>query len=583
MADPYGQQPPYGQQAPYGQQSPYPQQPLYPQPPYGQQPPYPQQQLYPQQPYYGQQPPYGQAYSQQQPPQMPPPQGYYQPPPPKQQSGDVEIEITDAGKLASSAQLIDGGDFKKSKIEFNDSPKYQDVWATLVYLLTVLGTAALAGVCIPKIDLDKMYGSNSSSSSGNKYNNSGSHGYYYFKRSSDDGSVTDLIIMVGSSIVMSALLTFIYMILMQKFAGKMIKGTFILSIIFNFLYAIAAIFVSPIMGGIMLIFAILYGICYFLWRSRIPFAKVMLKTVTSITRRFPATIFVGFVGCVVATIWYGVIMVTLVASITYLSEEYEGAAYVVYVFLLFSFYFSSQVINNVVHVTISGVFATYYFRGVVDQGTNKIEIDVKNPTMKSFKRAMTTSFGSICFGSLIIAVIQTLEAIARQIKNQSANDENYILCIIACCIECILSCIGDMIEYFNVYAFTEVAIYGKSYCEAAKDTWTLCKARGIEALINDNLIGNVLSIGGVTVGCLSAVVTCVIGFVIIDINNTTSLIIYGVCAFIIGIMIFSVVAQVINSGVATTFVCLCEDPDALRQTKPELWEKVRDTYPSMVF
>jgi len=47
-------------------------------------------------------------------------------------------------------------------------------------------------------------------------------------------------------------------------------------------------------------------------------------------------------------------------------------------------------------------------------------------------------------------------------------------------------------------------------------------------------------------------------------------------------MIFSVIAQVINSGVATTFVCICEDPDALRHTKPELWEKVRDTYPSVV-
>jgi len=437
----------------------------------------------------------------------------------------------------------------------------------------------LSLICIPNIDLDKMYGSNSSS--GKKKNSS----YYKFsKRRSDyDGETIDLIIMLCSSVACSAILTFFYMILMQKFAGKMIKGTFILSIILNFIYAVAAFLVSPIMGGIMILFAILYAICYFLWRSRIPFAKVMMKTVTSVTKKYSATIFVGFVGCIVAAIWYGVIIITLVASMTYLSEKYEGAAYVVYVFLVFSFYFSSQVINNTVHVTISGVFATYYFRGVVEPGTNNIEVDVNNPTMKSFKRAMTTSFGSICFGSLIIAVIQTLEFLARQLKNESASEENYILCVIACCLECILSCIGDIIEYFNVYAFTEVAIYGKSYCQAAKDTWTLCKARGIEALINDNLIGNVLSIGALSIACLSSVVTCLLGFIILNIDNTTSLIIYGVCAFIIGFMIFSVVAQVINSGVATTFVCLCEDPDALRQTKPELWEKVRDTYPSMVY
>jgi len=427
---------------------------------------------------------------------------------------------------------------------------------------------------------------NSNNYNSNSYNSNydnNSYGYSRFKRSKSGTSTVDVIIMLSSGIIASVLLTFVYMILMQRYAGKMIKGTFILSIIFNLIYAVVALFTSPVLGGIMLIFAIIYGLCYFFWKSRIPFAKVMLKTVTAVTRKYPATIFVGFVGCVVACLWYTFIAVTLVAAISYMQQKSEGLAYVVYVFIIFSFYFSSQVINNTVHVTIAGVFATYYFRGVVEPGTNKIEVDVKNPTIKSFKRAITTSFGSICFGSLIIAIIRTLEALARQAKQEAAGDNNYILCILACCVECILNCIGDMAEYFNVYAFTEVAIYGKPYCQAAKDTWTICKARGIEALINDNLIGNVLTIGSLTVACLSAVVTCAIGFLILGIEESAPFIIFGIVAFLIGLMIFSVVAQVINSGVATTFVCLCEDPDALRQTKPELWEKVRDTYPSMVF
>jgi len=115
MADPYGQ-PPYGQ-------------PSYGQPPYGQQPMNGQ-------PYYGQ-PHYGQ------PPQMPMPGQYYQAPglPPKQQSSNVEIDIS---KVSSSQQLIGNNDFQKSKIEFNESPKYQDVWATFLYLLTLIGTIALA-------------------------------------------------------------------------------------------------------------------------------------------------------------------------------------------------------------------------------------------------------------------------------------------------------------------------------------------------------------------------------------------------------------------------------------------------------
>ncbi|OUM61319.1 hypothetical protein PIROE2DRAFT_45310 [Piromyces sp. E2] len=335
------------------------------------------------------------------------------------------------------------------------------------------------------------------------------------------------------------------------------------------------------MGVVMIFFALLYGLCFFLWRSRIPFAKVMLSNVTTITRKYPATIFIGFLGCIVGAIWYGAIGITLVASVTYFNEKIGGACYVIYVFLLFSFYFSSQVINNTVHVIISGVFATYYFRGVVESSTGQVSVDVKHPTWQSFKRALTTSFGSICYGSLIIAIIDTLRALARSAQEDASENGNCLVCLLACCVECILSCIGEMLEYFNKYAFTEVAIYGKSYCQAAKDTWQLCKTRGIDAIINDCLIGNVLSIGSLCIGCVSAVVVVVIA-IILGIKTALAFVIYGIAAFLIGCMIFSVVAQVINSGVATTFVCLCEDPDALRYTKPELWERIRETYPSVV-
>jgi len=557
---------PYGQ--PYG----------YGQPPYGQQP-------------YGQ-PPYGQ-------PQMPMPnqygQGYYQPPPPAQGYGygqppqpspqdqkptKTEIDMTSANKP-------DDGEWKKSKIEFNDKPKYQDLWAALLYVATVVVTLVLTFVSVKNMDVNKIYVKKTKPSS-TKYSNSYSNNYYYkraFKlnTSNENPSTPQYLTLIASSLGSAVLLTLFYMMLVQKFTGKMIKGTFIISIILNFVYAIVAFLASPIMGAVMLLFAGLYLLCYFFWRSRFPFAKVMLKTVCSVTKRFPATIFVGFLGCIISVVWCVVIMITLAATMSWPNNEKNplnpNVAYVLYVFIVFSLYFTSQVINNTVHVTIAGVFATYYFRGV-NQG-NKIEVDVKNPTAASLKRALTTSFGSICYGSLIIAIINTLRYLATQTKHEAAEDENYILCLIACCVECILSCLEDGIEYFNVYAFTEVAIYGKSYCQAAKDTWTLCKARGIEALINDNIVGSVLMIGALAVSCLSAVITFVVGF-IFGIEVVTVGIFAGV-SFIAGLWIFSVVAQVINSGVASTFVCLCEDPDALRQTKPELWEKVRDTYPSIVY
>lgn len=81
-------------------------------------------------------------------------------------------------------------------------------------------------------------------------------------------------------------------------------------------------------------------------------------------------------------------------------------------------------------------------------------------------------------------MLQTAQAQAR-------NDNNPAAAILACVADCILGCIQGLVEYFNTYAYIHVAIYGKSFCDAAKDTWALVKSNGIDVIINDNLVGTV--------------------------------------------------------------------------------------------
>lgn len=112
-----------------------------------------------------------------------------------------------------------------------------------------------------------------------------------------------------------------------------------------------------------------------------------------------------------------------------------------------------------------------------------------------------------------------------------------------------------------------MAIYGRSFIQSAKHTWRIITDRGVEALINDSLIGNVLFMGGLLVG----VITSLFGYIYMAVARpvfnqygTATPIVVMVC-FIIGLSMFSSIATVITSGVATTFVCLAEDPDALRR------------------
>lgn len=71
----------------------------------------------------------------------------------------------------------------------------------------------------------------------------------------------------------------------------------------------------------------------------------------------------------------------------------------------------------------------------------------------SFTRASTYSFGSICFGSLLVAIVQALRALYQQAQN---NDDCQVL---ACIIQCILACIQGIIEYLNKWAFVYVGEY----------------------------------------------------------------------------------------------------------------------------
>jgi len=69
------------------------------------------------------------------------------------------------------------------------------------------------------------------------------------------------------------------------------------------------------------------------------------------------------------------------------------------VFAVFSFYWTSQFIVNWSLVTIAGIFGSFYY-----------DPSSKNVAWGSFKRASTTSMGSIAFGSLIIAILDLIRA-----------------------------------------------------------------------------------------------------------------------------------------------------------------------------
>ncbi|KAJ3395197.1 putative choline transporter, neither null mutation nor overexpression affects choline transport [Lobulomyces angularis] len=474
--------------------------------------------------------------------------------------------------------------------KFVAEPKYKDIWATFLFFIVLIafGICAYFGISEAVTELS----------------NTGPSGTKTFKLNLSTAHLINLIIIaIGGGFVLSL----IYFVLMQKFAGTMIKIQSVLFVLSMFGFAAFNLYLgSYVGGGIVFFIALLLAWLFWSWRHRIPFAKVILKTVTKVISKYPGTIVAGLIGLILQTIFVAIFFVTVFGWVIRINgpqltasqpnsttsntspsgktNTNNGAAlYAIYFFLLFSFYWTTQVIKNTVHVTVSGLFATYYFLGVT-AGNGEVQVNERNPTVKAGKRALTTSFGSICYGSLIIALIQTVRAMLRAASRQAASDGNIALAFLACCAECILSWIEGMkrdmyiilyfflalVQYFNQYAYTQVAIYGKDYCSAAKATWALIQSRGVDAIINDNLVGVVLGMGSLFIGLL-----CGAGGLLYYFSSSIpreSI-----------VSEFTILSEVINSGVTTTFVCLAEDPGALQRTKPDLYQKVVATYPTVQF
>lgn len=146
---------------------------------------------------------------------------------------------------------------------------------------------------------------------------------------------------------------------------------------------------------------------------------------------------IGIIALIAQTAFSFLFMFTVIGiyQAWYSSSSNNSQLNCAMVFLVFSFYWTSQVITYVAHVTLAGIFATIYF----------LNDGVKHPVWGSAKRALTTSFGSICFGALLIAIINVVRyflAVAR------ANTDNACCAFLICIIQCIVNCFAGLFVSF---------------------------------------------------------------------------------------------------------------------------------------
>ncbi|CEO94759.1 unnamed protein product (mitochondrion) [Plasmodiophora brassicae] len=390
------------------------------------------------------------------------------------------------------------------------------------------------------------------------------------------GDVKDLGIVLGVGTVTGACAAAAWMSFARRFADSIISVSLTLSIVFCGILSVASLLTGQ--GWAALGFGltgVLTALYYYYVRHRIQFAASMLEMSIMVIHKYSGPVYIAFSFILLQMVWVAFWSATS-ASVAYaLSRATEAGgdkAYGVVVFaLLVSLYWTLEVLSNIVHVTTAGVAASWWFFP-----------DLSHSTRASFVRASTTSLGSVCFGSLIVALISALEAIVRLARTDEDNNNNCLQQILLA----IVQCAEDLAKYFNVYAFSRVAIYGKSFTTSGRETWDMFRAKGIDMVINDDLTGHVLALGALFGFGISACSAAVVALFVLDNPYDGSSWLYlGLIAGVLGYAIVYLVMNVLRSCVATFFVCWAEDANALRISRPRQYEKLRNnisyTYPGL--
>ena len=232
---------------------------------------------------------------------------------------------------------------------------------------------------------------------------------------------------------------------------------------------------------IFVLFGIFSIICFVSWIPRIPFSVVMLQQTIDVAKGFGHVFLVSALGGTVALAFGAWFSVTLAAVYIKYEPSSGGSnpacsggsggcssAKVIglIVFITFAGYWITEWLKNTIHSTIAGVYGSWFFCAGKPGGMPK------GATRGAFRRSMTYSFGSISFGSLVVALINMLRQAVSIAQQQEGGQGNIVGSILFCVLGCFIGLLEWAVQFINRYAFSYIALYGKAYIPAAKDTWT---------------------------------------------------------------------------------------------------------------
>lgn len=379
-----------------------------------------------------------------------------------------------------------------------------------------------------------------------------------------------------ASTLSACVMSYVFMLFVKYCTKLAVWGSMLFTPLLLLFTALIVPAVSPDAGGAasislgLMVSAGLMLCTICCWRPFIPFTIEILREVSTVMGSATGILPVGLFGTFAAFMWQAVVSATIfgiwyqtkycVGPDCQVHTDDNNTLYFLTALLLF---WGVTVFSNVCHVTYCGIVGRWYF-GAPPSVT------------KSFFVSITTSFGSICLGSLIVATVRAANALLTRIRQQAREnrDNAFVQCAL-CLLQCLLRCVEGIVEACSYFAYVQVAVRGFGFLDAARVTLAIYRWRNISAIIGTNIVGHVVGIGCLACGVISGVIGCVVCLGVHPRGSTSDdLAFAGTVTLLLGMFLGTAVSGSIlcalRSGFATLCVCWAEDNSKLRVTMPNL-------------
>lgn len=181
--------------------------------------------------------------------------------------------------------------------------------------------------------------------------------------------------------------------------------------------------------------------------------------------------------------------------------------YIPQIYVAFMLFWFLAFITGLNQMTLAGSFGIWYWTPFKNEKRTKKRSLPFFTLILSFSRAIFYHFGTLAFGSLLIAIIKIIRLILEVISNKAKSnaDTSKIAKYVICCCKCCFWCLERFIKFLNRYSYIITAIYSKNFLMAAAKAFKLITGNVLRVAVTDRISNAILFMSNLAITTLIGV------------------------------------------------------------------------------